>query len=166
MTRLRCAVAVTAVLAIASGRVAQTSAAGPAFVGTWILTAADDLRPDGTRVPAYGPSPRGMLVFDADGRYSVQIYRSDRAHFASSDKRRGTAQEYEAALLTMSTHFGRYRVDSANGTITFQIEAAGFPNWAWTEQKRPFTLSGDELSWRVPATADGTVPISAWRRAR
>jgi hypothetical protein len=135
-------------------------------VGNWTLTAADDLKADGTRVPAYGANPVGLLFFGADGRYSVQIFRSDRVPFASGDKRRGTAAEYEAATLGMSSHFGRYAVDAAAGTITFKIEAASFPNWNGTEQKRPFTLSGDELEWRVPATPSGTIPISAWRRVR
>ena len=143
---------------------AQTAASS--LAGTWTLTAADDLKPDGTRAPAFGPNPIGLLFLGADGRYSVQIFRSDRVPFASGEKRRGTPAEYEAASMGMSSHFGRYVVDAAAGTITFRIEAASFPNWNGTEQKRPFTLSGDDLEWRVPATPSGTIPISAWRRAR
>jgi hypothetical protein len=140
--------------------------ASPPLAGTWTLRAADDLRPDGTRVPAYGAAPSGLLILDADGGYALQIYRSDRLKFASGNKRQGTPAEYEAATLGMSAHFGRYTVDSAAGTITFHIEHASFPNWDGAEQKRPFTLTGDELSYRVPATPDGTVPISVWRRLR
>ncbi len=134
------------------------------LVGTWTLSAADDLRPDGTRVPAYGPSPRGLLVFDADGRYCVQIYRAGRPKFVAGDKRHGTPAEHEGASLGMSTHFGRYRLDPLAGTLAFHIEAASFPNWEGSDQTRPFTLTGDELSWRVPVTRDGTQPISVWRR--
>lgn len=136
------------------------------LAGTWMLTAADDIKPDGTRVPAYGPSPHGVLTLGADGRYSVQIFRSERLKFASGDKRRGTLEEYTDASLGMSSHFGRYIVDPAKGTITFQIDRASFPNWDGATQVRPFKLEGDELSWRVPATPDGTIPISVWRRAR
>jgi hypothetical protein len=107
-----------------------------------------------------------MLTLGADGRYSVQIFRAERTKFASGDKRRGTPDEYKDASLGMSCHFGRYIVDAAKGTITFQIDRASFPNWDGTTQTRPFTLTGDELSWRVPATPDGTIPISVWRRAR
>jgi hypothetical protein len=166
------ATVVSAVLASASVLAGARSAgptrpAAPAsLAGTWVLSAADDLRPDGTRVQAYGSNPRGLLFLGDDGRYALQIFRSDRPRFTSGDKRRGTPQEYEAAVLGMSTHFGRYVVDATGGTITFQIELASFPNWEGTEQKRPYTLSGDELSYRVTATPDGTVPISVWRRAR
>jgi hypothetical protein len=140
--------------------------AGPSLVGTWTLAAADDIRPDGSRVPAYGPNPQGLLFLGQDGRYSVQIFRSSRTRFASGDKRRGTPEEYQAAVLDVSSHFGRYAVDAASGIITFHIELASFPNWDGTEQRRPFELKDDELSWRVPGSPDGRVPISVWRRAR
>jgi len=39
-------------------------------VGTWTLTAAERLLPDGTRVADYGPSPHGLVIFTADGYYS------------------------------------------------------------------------------------------------
>ena len=139
---------------------------GSSLVGTWTLTAADNLLPDGSRVHAYGANPQGILVFGADGRYTLEIFRTDRIKFASGDKLRGTAEEYKDASLGMSCHFGRYIVDPAKGTITFQIEQASFANWDGATQTRPFTLAGDDLEWHVPATPDGKVPISAWHRVR
>jgi hypothetical protein len=44
----------------------------------------------------------------------------------------------------------------------FRIESASLPNWEETEQKRTFELSGDELSYRVPALPDGNIQISVW----
>jgi hypothetical protein len=154
---------VLAALLVVPGPLAAQTA--PALVGTWVLTAADDLRPDGTRAPAYGVDPQGRLTLDASGRYSVQIFRRGRLTFATGDKRRGSAEEYRDASLGMSSHFGRYVVDPARGTIAFHIDAASFPNWEGAVQTRPFELKGDELSWRVPAAPDGTGPISVWRRA-
>ncbi len=140
-------------------------AAAPApLAGTYALAAADDLRTDGTRVPAYGPSPQGLLVLFPDGRYALQIYRSDRKPFASASKKQGTPAEYEAASLGMSAHFGRYVVDEAAHTITFEIEAASFPNWNGAKQTRPYELKDGELSYRVPPAPDGTVPLSVWKR--
>ncbi|HKE20200.1 MAG TPA: lipocalin-like domain-containing protein [Kofleriaceae bacterium] len=136
----------------------------PSLAGTWTLVAADDLLPDGRRVPAYGPSPRGRLMIDEGGRYSLQLFRSGRPRFASGDKRRGTAAEYEGAVLGMSTHSGRCAIDPGGRTITFRIELAAFPNWEGTVQVRQFTLAGDELSYRQPAGPSGRVPISVWRR--
>jgi hypothetical protein len=151
---------------MAQSPMSPSAATASSLVGTWTLTAADNLQPDGSRVHAYGPSPQGILVFGADGRYTLQIFRADRMKFASGDKFHGTPEDYKDASLGMSCHFGRYTVDTAKGTITFQIERASFPNWDGAIQTRPFTLAGDELEWHVPATPDGKIPISAWRRVR
>jgi hypothetical protein len=144
----------------------STAITASSLVGIWTLTAADNLQSNGSRVHAYGSDPQGILVFGADGRYSVQIFRENRAKFASSDKLHGTFDEYKDASLGMSCHFGRYTVDAAKSTITFQVERASFPNWDGAIQIRPFTLNGDELEWHVPATPDGKIPISAWHRVR
>jgi hypothetical protein len=136
------------------------------LVGTWTLTAADDLNPDGTRVHAYGSNPKGLLIFDADGRYSVQIFREDRLKFASGDKHQGTPEEYKDASLGMSSHFGHYAVNTAKQTLTFTVDRASFPNWDGASQTRPFTLKNNDLEWHVPATPDGKTPISAWHRVR
>lgn len=138
------------------------------LVGTWELTAADDLRPDGSRVPAYGEHPRGLLMIDASGQYSLQIYRTEAAKFASGDKKRGTPQEYEAAVLRMSAHVGHCTLDPANGIVTFAIDLAAYPNWEGTVQKRQYTLEGDTLSYQIPASASsgGNVPISVWKKVR
>jgi Lipocalin-like domain len=146
----------------------QTPTQTPSLVGTWTLTAADVIKTDGTRAKDYGAEPRGLAVFTADGHYVVEIYRDehDRVKFASNDRASGTAEEYKAALLGMSTHFGTYAVDAAKGTIAFHITNASFPNSDGTTQVRPFTLVGDELSWRVPPRPDGSVPVSSFKRLR
>jgi hypothetical protein len=145
------------------------SAAAPAsspLQGTWALLAADEIQPDGARVPAYGAEPRGLLIVDADGRYSLQLYRAGRRRFASGDKRRGTPEEYADATLGMSAHTGRCRLDAAAHELVFEIELSQFPNWEGTVQRRSFTLTGDTLRYRIPASAsgNGTVPVSEWRR--
>src|SRR5437660_387996 len=122
--------------------------------GTWTLAAAERLLPDGTRVADYGPSPHGLVIFTADGYYSVQIYRAERPRFSSADKLKGTPEEYKEASLGMSVHFGRYTVDPAKGTITFHIDRASFPNWDDTTQVRAYDLKGDEFYWKVPPRPD------------
>lgn len=139
-----------------------------ALVGTWTLVAADDLHPDGKRTPAYGDHPRGLLMIDGDGRYSLQIFRSERPAFAAGVKTRGTPDEYQAAVLGMSLHVGHCAIDPVHHTLDFQIELASYPNWDATTQKRQYTLAGDELSYQVPASAanSGAIPISVWRRVK
>jgi hypothetical protein len=134
------------------------------IVGTWALTAAEKILPDGTRASDYGPNPHGLVIFTADGHYSVQIYHADRLKFSSGDKLKGTAEEYKEASLSTSVHFGTYSVDRARHTITFHVDRSSFPNQDDTTQARPFEMNGDELSWKVAARPDGSIPITVLRR--
>jgi hypothetical protein len=149
--------------------VSQTAFAAPPscpLAGTWTLAAADLIRPDGTRDHDFGASPKGLMMIDAEGRYTVQIYRSERPRFASGEKKKGTSAEFEAAVMGASTHFGTLAIDEETRTLTFSIASAAFPNWEGTRQKRSYELNGDELSYRVPARPDGNIPLSVWRRVR
>jgi lysophospholipase L1-like esterase len=145
----------------------ERSAARNPLVGTWTLVLVDNVLPDGNRVHLYGPSPSGLLMFDAGGRYGLQIVSAGRPAFASNDKSRGTADEYQAAVQGSNAHFGTYAIDQATGTITFRIEHASFPNWEGTEQKRAFSIVGDHLKYTVPAptTGGGAVGEVEWQRA-
>ena len=151
-----------ALLAVSVSAAAQESS----IVGTWVLTGAEKLLPDGQRVPDYGLNPHGLAIFTADGYYSVQIYRAERLKFSSGDKFKGTLEEYRDASLSTSVHFGRYSVDPVKHTITFKIDRSSIPNLDDTTAVRPYELKGDELSWRVGPRQDGSVPMTTLRRVK
>lgn len=134
------------------------------IVGTWALTAAEKLLLDGTRTSDFGDNPHGLVIFTADGHYSVEIYRADRAKFSSDDRAKVSTEQYKDAALSMSVHFGRYTVDPAKHTISFQIDRASWPNWDDTVQVRTYELKGEELSWKVARRPDGSIPITVLRR--
>ncbi len=152
--------------ALTSTLVAARADGGSALAGSWTLVAADLLHPDGTRTSDYGAAPKGLLLIDAQGRYSLQIFKSERPRFASGDKKSGAPAEFEAAVMGSSTHFGTLDVDASAHVLTFRIDGASFPNWENTQQRRSYQLDGEQLSYRVPARPDGTVPVSLWRRLR
>lgn len=152
------------VLAMAGAGAAQ--AADFPLAGTWTLTAADRITPAGVREHDYGAAPKGRLIVDAAGRYSLQIFKSERTGFASGDKKRGTPEEYADAALGSSTHYGTIAIDEAAHQLLFRIEGASFKNWEGATQRRNYELKGDVLSYRVPTAPDGNVPISEWRRER
>jgi hypothetical protein len=134
------------------------------IVGTWALAAADKMLPDGSRVPDYGANPHGLMIFTANGYYSLQIYRAERLKFASGDKFKGTFEEYQDASVSMSTGFGRYSIDPVKRTITFQTDRSSVPNRDDTTAVRSYELKGDELSWKVTPRQDGSIPITVLRR--
>jgi polyisoprenoid-binding protein YceI len=150
-------------LALTAG---AASAADFPLAGTWTLTAADRITPAGAREHDYGEAPRGRLIVDMAGRYSLQIFKAERPRFASGDKKRGTAEEYAAASLGASTHYGTITIDAAAHQLVFKIDGASFPNWEGATQRRAYDLDGDRLSWRVPTAPDGNIPISEWKREK
>lgn len=152
---------------LAAGAAASPSSDAFTLQGTWTMTAAYEIHPDGTHTTNYGEHPNGLLLVDADGRYSLQIFRPGRAKFASGDKTRGSAEEYREALLSSSTHYGHVSVDTAAHRLVFRIEASSFPNWENTQQVREYTFENGVLTYSVPASAsgNGTVAYSVWKRA-
>jgi hypothetical protein len=132
--------------------------------GTWVLVAADKILPSGEQTRDYGQSPKGRLIVDAQGRYSLQIFKSERPVFASGDKARGSADEYESAALGSSTHYGIVVADAGQHILTFRIEGSSFPNWEGASQKREYTLKDGVLTYRVPPRADGSIPVSVWKK--
>ncbi|WP_198929099.1 MULTISPECIES: lipocalin-like domain-containing protein [Rhizobium] len=132
--------------------------------GTWVLDQAFEIHGDGSTGTLYGPHPKGLLSVDASGRYNLQIFKVYRPIFASGDKAHGTAEEYRAAVLGSSTHFGKVSIDTAHHQLIFDVEAASFPNWEGKQQVRDFTYQNGLLSYAVPPSVDGTTAYSVWRR--
>ena len=160
--------AAASVLIMACGHsaLAQQGGANPLF-GTWTLVSATDERTDGTKVPLFGPNPVGVLMFDTEGRYSSQTCTRDRPKFAANSRAKGTAEENQAIVQGCNTHWGHYLLNPADKFILFKIEHGLYPNWEGTEQKRPFTLTGDELRYTVPnPSAAAANPVLVWKRAK
>jgi hypothetical protein len=151
-------------LALFSMATLAATAQSSSIVGTWVLTGAYKILPDGKHASDYGDNPHGLVIFTSDGHYSVQIYRAERRKFSSGDKLKGTAEEYKEASLSTSVHFGTYSLDSVTHTITFHIDRSSFPNQDDTIQVRPYEMSGNELSWKVAPRPDGSIPITVLHR--
>lgn len=155
---------VFAMLAGLAARDTPMRAPASPLQGTWTLVAADKLLPGGERARDYGQAPKGRLAVDAQGRYSLQIFKSERTRFASDSKADGDADEFRSAVLGSSTHYGTVAVEPGQGVLVFSIEASSFPNWEGTVQRREYMLEGAVLTYKVPPRADGSVPVSVWRR--
>lgn len=138
-----------------------------ALVGAWTLVRVDNVYPDGHRVELYGPAPQGLWLIQADGHYTMQMVRAQRAGFAANDKSKGSAEEYRAASLDSNAHFGR--VGARDGVLQTHIDHASFPNWDGKDGSSPYMLKGDELSYRVAkpssGAAEGAHGEVVWRRA-
>ena len=135
------------------------------LVGTWTLVSAINEQ-GGNTTDTYGPHPKGILTVDANGRYVLVIARADLPKVASNNRTTATPEENKAIVQGSGAHFGIVSVNAADKTITFKIETSLFPNWNGTEQKRPFTVTGDELQYTVPAASGGGTATVVWKRTK
>jgi len=151
-------------LALPAGDAAAQSA--KSLAGTWALVSADNVDASGKRTPTFGPNPRGSLIFASSGRYSINIARASLPKFASDNRIKGTAEENQAVVTGSLAHFGKYTVEEKDKAFTFHIETSTYPNWDGTTQKRPFTVSGDELKYGVAAASGGGRVELVWKRIK
>jgi hypothetical protein len=160
MNRIRTILfAATALSLLAGSATGQQKALGEQLVGTWSYVAVDIVRPDGSRVPLYGPNPSGLASFDAAGHYVLITARTGIPKFASNNRNEGTADENKAVVQGTIAHFGRYTIDESHKTITFHIQTSTFPNWNGIDQTRPLTVTATELKWTTAASSGGTAEV-------
>jgi hypothetical protein len=149
------AIAALGLAQLPGNAVAQTKSLKEQIVGSWTYVSADTVAPDGKKTPTFGPNPSGLTIFGSDGRYVSFVVRADVPKFASNSRTAGTPEENKAAVQGGIATFGRYTINEADHTLTLNIERSSYPNWNGTEQKRPMTLAGDELTYIVPVASGG-----------
>lgn len=147
--------------------------AGPALaqtakdlVGTWVPTSISNTRPDGTKIQPYGPNPKGVLMFDSNGRFSFLLSRPERPKFAANNRTQGTPEENKTTVAGSIAYTGTYGVTDGGKTLIFQIEASTYPNAEGAQQKRSFTITGDELKYTNQMTTTGNQAETVWKRVK
>jgi hypothetical protein len=151
---------------VAANAVAQQKTLKDQIVGTWVMVSNITTRADGTKVDTFGPNPKGIAVFESNGRMITVVTRSDLPKFASNNRATGSADENKAAVQGTIAYYGTYSIDEAQKSLSIQIESATYPNWSGTTQKRTIVLSGDELTQLNPGgSAGGTVEFK-YKRAK
>lgn len=99
------------------------------LAGTWTLVSITTER-EGKKIDFYGPNPHSQAMYDANGRVSSIITRSDLPKFASNNRQSGTPEENKAVVQGSIAYFGTYTVDEAAKTVTYHLESCSFPNWS------------------------------------
>jgi hypothetical protein len=134
------------------------------LVGTWSLVSIT-VNQDGQKVEPFGANPRGSLVFERNGRFSLTVTRSDLPKFSSNNRQTGTPQENKAIVQGSIAYFGTYSVREEERLFIVHVEGSTFPNWVGTDQKRLFTIAGDELKYTnsSPSSGPGTALV-VWKR--
>jgi Lipocalin-like domain len=147
--------------------IAQQKSIKDQIVGTWTFVSALDVHPDGKKTDPWGPNPKGIFMFDGNGRFAQFITRSDIPKFEGKTRDQGTAAENKAVMVGFVGNFGTYTVNEADKTITTHVEGGAFPNLVGADQKRIIvTLTADDLKYTNPATSTGMTAEATWKRVK
>src|SRR5712692_5571964 len=164
---LRTVAAAVLALALSAGAAAAQSLKDQ-IVGTWNFVIAEVTAPDGKKSFPFGETPKGILIFTADGRFAQIHVASDVPRIASNNRLTGTPEEYAGIMQRSLSVFGTYTVDEANKTVTYNIVSASFPNWEGEAQTRVIDkLTTEEFVNTNPNVAGGRGSASnSYRRAK
>jgi hypothetical protein len=134
--------------------------------GTWTLVSIT-VKQDDHKFEPFGPNPKGLLIFDRSGRFSIIVTRSDLPKLQSNDRSAGTPEEDRAIVQGSIAYFGTYSANEADHAYILHVEGGTFPNWIGTDQKRIFTITGDELKYTNSNRSGGAgTSLVVWKRAR
>ena len=107
------------------------------------------------KLEPFGSNPKGMVVYDSNGRFILVLQRAKLPKFASNNRMTGTPEENRAIVQGSIAYFGRYSIDESNRKINLRYDGSTYPNWDGEDQTRLIELSGDELKIISPVSAVG-----------
>src|SRR5437773_1035904 len=126
------------------------------IVGTWNFVVAEVTAPDGKKSFPFGETPKGILIFTADGRFAQIHVAGDVPKIASNNRLTGTSEEYAAIMKRSLSVFGTWTVDESKKTVTYNILSSSFPNWEGEAQTRNIDkLTAEEFVNTNPNVAGG-----------
>src|ERR1700722_8592262 len=161
------AIAALALAMLPGAAISQEASLRQQLVGAWTLVSIIATDKAGNKSDRRGPNPKGLLIFDASGRFSILTSRAELPNFAIDNVNQGTAEENKAVMTGMIANVGTWSVDEKTKTITTYIDAGSFPNLNGKTQTRVISsLTADELKYVNGASVSGTVDEATWRRAR
>jgi hypothetical protein len=151
-----------------SNAVGQQKSLKDQLVGAWTHVSTKYKFPDGKTADTMGPNARGIMIFDASGHMAFINMSATLPKFASNNRTKGTPEENKAIVEGSYAYFGTYTVNEADRSFTVHVEGSTFPNFDGMDQKRTFTLSGDELRYTNPVSTigQGVVVEAVWKRAK
>jgi len=130
------------------------------LVGTWTLASWERMLPNGSKVQSYGTNPKGVVMFDANGRMFLMFARPDLPRIASNNPTTATPEEAKAVMAGLIAYFGMYTVNDADKVISLRLDASTFPNQLAGEQKRTITsLTADEFKYDTIAVNGDKISV-------
>jgi hypothetical protein len=146
--------------------VSQQNSLKDQLVGTWTIVTWEQVRPDGSKFHRFGSEPKGVHVFDANGRYAVIFAHPDLPKIASNNPSTPTPDELKGLVGRSIAYYGTYSVDEGTKVITLRVETSSFPNQVGADNRRTITsLTPDELKYENTTALTGGQIYMTFKRA-
>ena len=143
---------------------AQQKSLKEQLVGTWTAVSWEQVNKDGSSLQRFGAHPKGINVFDANGRFFVMFARPDLPKIASNVPQTATAEEANSIVGGSIAYYGTYTVNEAQKAAMLRLDASTLPNQVGSEQKRTITsITADELKYTTIAVNGDKIDIVAKR---
>jgi hypothetical protein len=136
------------------------------LVGTWTLVSTVRELEDGRRINVMGDNPKGLMTFDAGGRFSHQLMRAEGGRF-DCDAIKVASDENRAAAIGISSYFGTYELAATGDSIVLNIEASALAQQIGLKQRRSIKVTGDTMEYwtpRIESAGGAFVRKLIWRR--
>ena len=85
-----------------SNAAAQQKSIKDQIVGTWTFVSALDIYPDGRKNDRWGTNPKGVFMFDGNGRFAQFITRSDLPKIAAGTADKGLLRNTKPSCRDLS----------------------------------------------------------------
>ncbi len=134
------------------------------IVGTYFVHLVEKYTDDGAVEHPFGERVAGMLLYGADGAMAAVVGRADQPAL-EMDLLAGTVaasdSELAGAFRSAYGFAGTFEVEGE--TVRHRVLVSTVPNWVGTDQVRPYTIEGEELTlrppgWRVVARRANLLP--------
>jgi len=135
------------------------------MLGTWSLS-EQWVEQDGKKIQRFGANPKGIAIFDGNGRFATILLRTDLPKFASNNAMTGTADENKAIVQGSNATYGRWSINEQDGSLTAQIDGSTFPGWDGQSQKRTILIAGDEMKMCSSGAQIGGTACAIWKRTK
>jgi hypothetical protein len=158
-----------------SGSVAQQRSLKEQLLGTWTLVSSNQVLPDGRKEKQFGGSPRGINIFDPNGRFFLMIANphflmvasADIANAVSNDLSKTNSEEFGGLISESIAYYGTYALNEAETVVILHLDASTFPNQVGTKQERAISFpTADQLIMKYsnPAAMSGVQVHQLWKR--
>ena len=137
--------------------IAQQKTLKEQIIGSWASAFVEHTYPDGRKVQEFGANPKGISVFDGNGRFIVIVLHSDLPKLASNDWFKPSPDEAMTIAKGVIANYGSYTVNEADQSLSLNLEGSYFANQCFPQKRIVMEINADEMKLQNPSSIVGGI---------